>query len=180
MFYGFIGTLLAGVGVVCLYVSWKRDTAGRSGLTATGWLLLVAATACWVVASGAEFGISVSLLMIPLFAWAITLIKVSVRQGKAQTWEAGQPVFPGISTILHHGGLLVASVFLAGAAAILLSVAVASLLPWTKVNAMVTATMSVPVLWGLASYWVCADTKKIRPVLWLAVASGLSALFIYL
>ncbi len=183
MLYGVIGTLLAGAGVSCLYASWKNLFSGNRWLVPAGWFVLLVATAFWVMASGAEFGISVSLLVIPLIAWGVMLLKADIRPQRAQRpqeeWDLGRASLPDMNALLRHGGLFLASVLLAGAAAILTSVALVMLLPWTKVNAMVTAVILVPVLWGLASYWVCADTNRYRPVLWLALASGLSALFIY-
>ena len=179
MLYGVIGTLLAGAGIGCLYASWKKLHGSRGWLVPAGWFILLVATAFWIMASGAEFGISFSLLVIPLIAWGVMLVKADIRPQRSQEWEAGQASLPGVKTLLRHGGLFVASVLLAGAAATLTSVALVVMLPWTTVNAMVTAVILVPVLWGLASYWVCADTKTFRPVLWLVIASGISALFIY-
>ncbi|HTF84987.1 MAG TPA: hypothetical protein VL987_10445, partial [Cellvibrio sp.] len=149
MLYGVIGTLLAGAGVSCLYASWKNLFGGNRWLVPAGWFVLLVATAFWVMASGAEFGISVSLLVIPLIAWGVMLLKADIRPQRAQEWDLGRASLPDMNALLRHGGLFLASVLLAGAAAILSSVALVMLLPWTKVNAMVTAVILVPVLWGL-------------------------------
>ena len=69
MLYGVIGTLLAGAGIGCLYASWKKLHGSRGWLVPAGWFILLVATAFWIMASGAEFGISFSLLVIPLIAW---------------------------------------------------------------------------------------------------------------
>lgn len=182
-----ISIVLAVLGVLCLYVSWRGLFFSRSLgqgatrlLTPGGWLLLAGSMACWTEASGAEFGISYTLLVIPLVAWLVALRNMKVREYQPRIAEAGRLSLPGLRSFSRHFLLFLLVVPFAALVATLATAALARLLPWSPVNAMVLAVLAMPLVWGLVSYWLCADPKLVRSTVWLTAMGGLGAAFIYL
>lgn len=178
MLYAVIGTCLGALAVVCLFCSWKG--ASKGWLMASGWLLSLLSLWAWVLASGAEFGVTLTFLVVPLIAWLIALFNADVRQQRTQTYSQGALATPRMQTLLYHFGLFVLAVPLAGAAAVFTTIAFTLSLPVAKVNAVITAVILIPILWGLASYWVCAARKPHRPAIWLLALTGGCAGLIYL
>ncbi len=152
---------------------------GRRPAVAAGWLLLAISTVFWGLAAGAEFGIPYALLFVPLLAWIAVLINLEVRFKKHKEQAAGTIVWPRGHTITQNLLLFLMSVPLAAVAATLVSVTLVRLLPWQELNQFVLAAFLMPVLWGCAAYWVCADSRMLRPALALAAAGGVSALILY-
>ena len=179
MLYALLGTFLSALGVACLFLSWKAAAPSR-GLISAGWLLLLLATVCWILASGAEFGVSYVCLAIPVIAWLLAFVSADVRTQRAQVFSAGSLSMPRAKTLAKHGLLLILSLPVAAVAATLVCVAFAKLLPLSNVNATVLAVFLMPLIWGIGAYWVCADPKRIRPTAWMFALGGASAAFIYL
>jgi len=178
MLYAVIGTFLGALAMVCLYCSWRG--ASKAWLTAAGWLLTLLSLWSWILASGAEFGVTLTLLVVPLIAWLIILFNTDVRQQRPQNQNQGALVAPRMQTLLYHCWLFVLAVPLAGAAAVFTTTAFTLALPVAKVNAVITAVILIPIVWGLASYWVCAARKPHHPAIWLLALTGGCAGLIYL
>lgn len=184
MIFSIAGTAFSLAGIFCLYQSWQQrswtqGTSGKRWLVPVGWLLLVVATTLWIPAQGAEFGIAYGLMSVSVIAWLVVFINFEIRQQKTRDKLAGQLTAPDAKALWRHFLLFVTAVPLSGAAAMLVSVALTLLVPWRAVNEMVLAVYLMPVLWGLASYWACADEKILRPALGLLACGTLSAIFIY-
>ncbi len=175
----FAGTVFALAGIGCLYSSWQRNTLNQRWLIPVGWLLLIVATIVWVFASGAEFGIAYGLMFSSVLAWLVIFFNAEIRQNKHREKTATPIAAPGAKAVWRHVFLFAIAVPLSGAAALLFSVALTLVLPWKPVNEMVLAVFLMPVLWGLATYWACADEKVLRPALVLAACATASAILIY-
>jgi hypothetical protein len=174
------GTASALAGIVCLYSSWRGDSPGRRWRVPAGWLLLILAMVPWILASGAEFGVAYGAMLTSVLAWLVVLFNAEFRQHSHREKAAGRIGIPAARTAGRHLLLFTAAVPLAGAAAIFTSVALTLVLPWKAVNGMVLAVYIMPLLWGLGSYWACADEKLLRPTLGLSACTLLSALPVYM
>lgn len=178
MLYAVIGTFLAALAVACLFWSWKGSS--KSWLMASGWVFASLSLWAWVMASGAEFGVTLAFLVLPLIAWAMMLFNADVRQQRLQTYRQGALTAPRVQTLLYQVLLFILVVPVAGAAAVFTTTAFTLLLPVAKVNAVVTAVILIPIVWGLAAYWVCAARKLHGPAIWLLVVTGGCAGLLYL
>ena len=67
----------------------------------------------------------------------------------------------------------------AAVASALLAVAVSMALPMPVVDAMVTVIVLVPLLWGCAACWVCAESRLIRPAAAMLLSAVVGAAVIY-
>lgn len=173
-----IAALLSLLGVSALYGSWRRLVPRRFG-TPLGWACLGISFVPWVHASNAEFGVVYGFLAAAVSAWLIVAFTHEARRREDEPRPAARPVRVDPRGILRNAGVFFVAVPLAGTCALLLSVLIARLLPWPAVNALVLGFLLLPVLWGLASYWVCADEKPLRPVAGIGFTGALCAFAIY-
>ncbi|MEX1198822.1 MAG: hypothetical protein WEB57_13310 [Pseudohongiellaceae bacterium] len=180
---GLLAALSSLGGVILLYLSWRTTWPSGSvpaRLTvAGGWLLQAVAACLWVRASNMEFGLTYALLVLTLSAWALTVFNREIRSGRQRAAESGRIMLPGTGTLGRQALRLAAAVPLAGASAAFTAIALTSLLPWPQASQLSTGVLVMPVLWGAASAWTCADPQPWRPVLFLLIALLLTVLFLY-
>jgi hypothetical protein len=186
--YAITGTAVAAAGVACLYGSWQDRIAARWRPVAVGWALLLASTWAWTHATGAEFGISLTLLLPTVLAWVLIARNAEVRSPKATSRrprrKADADLEPKAAadrrTLLAHLRLFIVSVPLAAIAATYVTIALCSLLPLTQVNQLVLALFVIPLVWGSAAYWAVADSRWLRPSLAMLVGGGIAAVLVHL
>ena len=177
-----LAVLCNAAGVGSLYASWRQYWPRRLALPA-GWLLLGLSSIFWLRAAGAEFGTVYALLCTGCCAWlAVALNYETRRRWPRQARPRLQqvlPVLPDSHGLWRHLALFLGVVPLAGYATILLSVTLAHLLPWADADALVAGILLMPVLWGLASFWLCADSQPLRPALTLVACALLCSMYVY-
>ncbi len=174
-----LGIVAGGAGILCLFTAWRRLVPLRRWVVVLGWSLLLASMIFWVGAAGAEFGVIFSLLAISLLGWGAVVINHEVRFRKRKEQSTGTVVWPRGHTVAQNIALFAIVVPLAAAASTLITVAFVRLLPWQALNQFVLALFLMPVVWGCAACWVCADRRMLRPTLVLVTGGALSALFLY-
>lgn len=176
--------LAAGVaGLACLFGSWQGRIPRRLRPRPLGWGLLVVSAWLCCRALGVEFGVSLALFAVSLIAWLFVAFNLEHRRLRARR-EQRAPAAPDTAQTstpwAAHAGLFVVAVPLAAVAATLLAVALSMMLPWQKVNATLLVVVLVPVLWGAAAYWACADARPLRPTLALLACTVVFAGVVYL
>ena len=188
LIYAIAGTAVAAAGVACLYGSWQDRIASRWRPAAVGWALLLASTWAWMRATGAEFGISLTLLLPTVLAWLIIARNAEVRSPKARSNRTRRKVDTDVEpraaadrrTLIAHLRLFIVSVPLAAIASTYVTIAFCSLLPLTQVNQLVLAVFVVPLVWGSAAYWAVADSRWLRPFLTMLLGGGMAAVLVHL
>lgn len=175
-----LGLALGATGVAGLYSSWRRLALSGAAVVAVSWLLIAASLWAWSRAVGAEFGVSFALLALSLFGGLALLVNFEVRERKGDKTATTQAVTIDPRSWGRHLLLFFATVPLAGVAATFCTVMLCALLPWHPTDKMVLAVLLVPVTWGLAAYWACADTRPLRPVIVLLLGALAPALYLYL
>tara|TARA_R110001592_G_scaffold363396_2_gene687699 strand:+ start:120351 stop:120890 length:540 start_codon:yes stop_codon:yes gene_type:complete len=178
--FSIIALLLISAGVTGLYFSWRRTGPGKHWVVAGSWLLIALSLGFWSRAWGLEFGIVYSCLALSLCGGLVLLLNYEVRERKQVRPVETQLVVINPRSWGRHIMLLVTVLPVAGAVAVMGSVLMASWLPWQTVNAMVFAVFMIPVVWGLAAYWVCADPMPARPACTLLSVALPLALYLYL
>tara|TARA_R110001599_G_scaffold353826_1_gene599283 strand:- start:56851 stop:57390 length:540 start_codon:yes stop_codon:yes gene_type:complete len=178
--FSIIALLLITTGVIGLYFSWRRPGPGKHWVVAVSWLLIALSVGFWSRAWGLEFGIVYSCLALSLCGGLVLLLNYEVRERKQVRPVETQLVVINPRSWGRHITLLVTVLPVAGAVAVMGSVLFASWLPWQTVNAMVFAGFMVPVVWGLAAYWACADPMPARPACVLLTVALPLALYLYL
>lgn len=181
---GVLAVLCSVAGPALLYLSWRgawsTDSLLARSAVPVGWLLQAVAAALWMQASNIEFGVTYTLLVLPLAAWALTLFNHEIRAGRQRTTRNGQITLPGAGTLGRQTLRLLAAVPLAGVSSAFTAIALATvLLPWPQASQLSTGILVMPVLWGATSVWVCTDPRPWRPVLFLSIALLTGALFLY-
>ncbi len=172
-------TSLAGMGLV--YTTWRMSGLRRGAmLTALGFAcLLLVALPLWTAAEGAEIGVSLWLLGVGPLAWIFVVLNADRRPEREQSMPSAAITVPGLAVsgrqLLRSVGVLP----LAGAAAAGVALVLASVLPWQWANRLSLAILAVPLLWGGAAYWVCADREPLRPLLVLALLVAASAAWLW-
>jgi hypothetical protein len=178
---------MAAAGVACLHGSWQDRIAARWYPVPIGWALLLASAWAWALASGAEFGISVALLLPTVLAWLTIARNAQLRSSKPRSNRMRRPVkadsesktVTEARTALAHLRLFLVSVPLAGVASTYVTIALCSLLPMAQGDQLVLALLVVPFAWGAAAYWALADSNWLRPALTI-LASGIVAALVHL
>lgn len=174
-----LAILLTAGGVAVIHGVWRRRLP-RRGMLALGWLLLVLSAALWIYADGAEFGLVRALVVISLVAWGAVWINRRVRLPRREEREQVLAAPKPGRGLVRNTVLFVLSVPVAGAASALVSVLLGHWLSVEPANRAAVAIVLLPLLWGCALYWACADSKLSRPALGLVAGGVLSALFLYL
>lgn len=177
------GSALALAGVFCLFGSWKDWLAARLRPVAIGWALLAVSLYFWSQASGAEFGITVALIVPGVIAWACVTYNAELRQQRNRTRNAKQQdpdqLPPAAARSWPRHVLLFAiTVPVAAIASLMVSIAVSMLMPWTDLSEMLLATILLPIVWGCAAYWAVADGKLLRPASCILVGGAVAAVFV--
>lgn len=172
--------LLAVAGLACLFSSWRRLAIAKGRpVTFIGWLLLLLAVPFWRLALGLEFGLSYALLCSALLAWLTVFINYELRQGRQREIASVTLQLPNGAALERHLLLFLLAVPLAGLASAFSTTAVMLLLPVQTGNALVATLLLLPIVWGAAACWVCADPKLQRPTLTLLALLVVSTLVLY-
>lgn len=183
MVLSLLAFLCSAVGITILYRAWQRKIRNYHGVALCGaWLLVALSIYLWSVAHGPEFGVCYAFITLALQSWALIALTRDKRVKENRTPQLPQQPLAltnGLQAIPKQALVLVTAVPLAGASAMLFTVVTTSLLPWQSVNIVALGIYTMPVIWGLAAYWACADSKLWRPALTFAIISAVAALIIY-
>lgn len=183
MVFSLLALLSSALAIAILYCGWQRKITHFHGAAICGaWLLVALAIYLWSVAHGPEFGVCYALITLALQSWALIAITRDTRTRAVRIPPlAPQPlaVINGLRAIPKQVLVLVTAVPLAGVCAMLFTVVTTSLLPWQKVNIVALGIYTMPVVWGAAAYWACADSKLWRPAITFITIGAIAALIIY-
>ncbi len=178
---GTLATATGFAGLLSLYRSWRLPAPKPTHWRRLGWILLMLSLIAWLWAQPVEFAVSFALTVPAVLAWLWISWASADRQPARDTkLEKRTLNWPRLTTLGQQLLKLAISVPLAGIISALFSFAVTDLLPWEPVNRLVTGVLMTPVFWGLASYWILADTRLWRPTLTLFLAGLLSAAYLFL
>jgi hypothetical protein len=172
------GALLSLGTIALLFSAWRRGSGAWAAASAA---LLVAAIATWCAAAGVEFGLVYALTLPSLAAFAV-IAAANGRRGDAPgsapaARRLPAPTAAGTASALGRTLLVVPG---AGAAAALGALAIGYLLHENAADRLVTAGLLLPLLWGLAGYWLSAARRIERPLATLAVTGIAGAAFLAL
>ena len=179
MINGLLGIATAIAGITCLYLSWQKRSQSQVWLMPMGWLLNLASCVFLIRGYGGEFGVAYGLMLLPLLAWLMVLFNLEIKRKNQRATENVVFVVPATRTMLRHIALFFIVVPLSGAASAYISVALATFLPWSRVNAVVLVVMIAPLVWGLAAWWACADPTRYRATLGISIAGLIGAAIVY-
>ncbi len=178
---GTTATLTGLAGIASLFYSWRARLPKPLAIRTLGWLLLCLSLAVWVWAQPVEFGVTFALFAPALLAWGLIYVAARHRHPSRDTkLEQRGFQWPKPGAFGYQLLMFVVSVPLAAVASALVTITVTSWLPWEPVNYLVLGVLIAPIVWGAASYWVCADPKLWRPTLTLLVAWLLAAAYLFL
>lgn len=178
---GTLATATGFAGVLGLFHSWRMPNPKPTHWRRLGWILLMLSLIFWLWAQPVEFAVCFALTVPALLVWLwITYASADRKPARDTKLEQRGFIWPRLTTLGRQLLKLLLSVPLAGLASALFSVAATNLLPWETVNRLVTGVLLMPVFWGLASYWVLADTRLWRPVLTLILIGTVSAAYLFL
>ena len=177
--FALMAAVLAAGGVALIFASWRRWIGGHRHAALFGWLALALSGVSWMLATGAEFGVTLALLVPSVVAWLLVFANRQRRQGRRRDDPALDKPMRPTTVWSRHLLLFLVVVPFAAVASTLVSVAVSMLLPWQPVNAMLLVVIVMPVLWGGVAYWACADNRLLRPVAAMAMGALVSGAFIY-
>lgn len=183
MVLSLLAFISSAFGIAILYSAWQRKIRNYHGVALCGaWLLVVLSIYLWSVAHGAEFGVCYAFITIALQSWALIVLTRDKRVKESRTPQLPQQplaLINGLQAIPKQALVLITAVPLAGVSSMLFTVVTTSLLPWQSVNIVALGIYTMPVIWGLAAYWACADSKLWRPALTFATIGAVAALIIY-
>lgn len=151
-------------GITILFLSWRRRI--RSGLLARsiGWGLLFGSILLWVLAGGAEYGSVFSLLAFPFVAWLFVFPRPETRTQEAplRSRRTLRPLrrAAALDTLLK----IILVIPVAGLVSAGIGLVFVRWLPWSDVDNMAFAVLSMPVTWGALAVWACMEGHRARAV----------------
>lgn len=155
--------------LVAVYRSWRAQVSRYLYLGIVFWLV---STVCWSYAQGWEFGLLYALCIPALLVWPfIAFNQVQLPQPK----NVPQPRrfdFSRGAVIANVTNYLVVMVILL-VISVLITLGVCALLPFTIAGKLATATIFLPVLWGLIVYHYLASSHKFKVIGKYAVLAAL-------
>lgn len=169
----------AAAGLGLLYGAWQRRVPRRWRPVPVGWALLLVSAWFWVNGTGAEFGVSLLLLATSVVAWGFVIANRQYRERRPRADSTAPKAPADARSLAAHVLLFLLTVPLAAVTATLVAVALSLALPWSRVDAMVTVLVLIPILWGCAAYWVVADSRPLRPAAAMLLGAALSTAVIY-
>ena len=172
-----VSLLISLSGLGCLFYSWKRQPASAI-YRAAGWVLLTGSFYLWGRTLGFEFG-SIFFFAVPaLAAWIVIIVNMS---GFARAEQRVLAKATGLA--LKLGGMDMFLFFMivpvCGLSSLLSSLAIAVLLPVSRVNQMATAVVLLPLIWGTLASWVVMSSRRVPVAGLLLCVAGTSAAFIF-
>ena len=171
---------MAGIfGVAVLYGSWRKWLQARSSLL-TGWLLIALSFWLWTRFAGAEFGLTIASVALPIIGWIFVVANRHVRRDNGRRQQPQSAHLPPLRAILRHAGIFLLAVPLAACCSTFLVLATARLLPWDDANRLAFAILTVPLAWGVLAYWACADRRPLRPAMGLVAGASAAATLLYI
>ncbi|MCP5164869.1 MAG: hypothetical protein H6990_07400 [Pseudomonadales bacterium] len=178
--YSLIAMMAALIGVAGLYSSWRRLALAGPGVVAGSWLLIVLSGWIWCLGWGVEFGTVFACLALSVAGGVFLLLNYEVRERKSPRPADTQQLVINPRTWGRHALLSIIVFPVAGTLSVVGSILLAHEMPWIPVNQMVLAVLLIPVIWGAAAYWACADPLPGRPAIALGVGALLSLACLYL
>lgn len=176
----FIGSAMA-IGL--FYRAWQSNHIAFKLIAKLGALaLMFGSFMLWVQQHGPELGICYGVVAFSLQAWS--WIYFARQRIDKDIKRISLPFVGGLTQprlALCANALIKAAacVGLSAVCAMLVTVIWTTALNMSKVNQIALGIYTMPILWGAAAYWLCADSKVWRPICVLAGLSALSYLFIY-
>ncbi len=163
---------LLSASAVLLRKGWRGKQWQHRVMVVAAWLCLVAGAACWSAVEGAEFGITLSLVVWSLLGCLVVALGAKWRPANERTKTRGAN---GPSALGDTGlGQKTLTFFVAGPLAMvctaLVSIVLVRLLPTSVGGQWVVAAFLFPTLWGITAFWVCASLRFRREAL--IVTSG--------
>lgn len=172
--------LLAGVmGVASLYLSWRKRGSTHGAAVFLGWSLVAASVWLWIAFGGAEFGPVLALAQLSVIAWVFVFSNKHVRPDRGKAQQPGAVGLPRAQALARHAFMFLVAVPLAGVSVTFLVVASSRLIPWSDLDRMAFSILAIPVVWGLAVYWTCADPRLLRPAVGIVAGGSAAAAFIF-
>ncbi|MCU4674003.1 hypothetical protein N7931_00010 [Catenovulum sp. 2E275] len=176
----FIGSALA-IGL--FYHAWQSNQIVFKRIAKLGALaLMFGALMLWVEQYGPELGTCYAVVAFSLQAWSWIYFarqRIDKDIKRVSLPFVGGLTQPRFAVCVNALIKAAACVGLSAVCAMLVTVVWTTTLSMSKVNQIALGIYTMPILWGAAAYWLCADSKLWRPVCVLSGLSGLSYLFIY-
>lgn len=176
----FIGSAMA-IGL--FYRAWQSNLIAFKRIAKLGALVLMFGSfMLWVKQHGPELGICYGVVAFSLQAWSWIYFarqRIDKDIKRVSLPFVGDLPQPRLAVCVNALIKAAACVGLSAVCAMLVTVVWTTALNMSKVNQIALGIYTMPVLWGAASYWLCADSKLWRPICALSGLSVLSYLFIY-
>lgn len=168
--------LLFSSATIILTWLWWRNNNIKWFLAALP--LAISGLIAWQNLYHNEIGTVYFLLSLTIIAWLLIAYNSNNREVKPiyyqrQTIKA-QLIKPKVLTLG-----IVTHVFLMAIISVVITLAIAQLLPFTQVNRMVIAALSYPVVWPLLSVWLMISQQKKQTYLKLLALTLIATAIIY-
>lgn len=182
-----VGGLLVTMGVLVLYLAWRRSRRHR-GLVLLGWGLIACAYLCWSRAAGADSGPAAGTVVLMLGALVLVLAFGQWRTKRsARTKQRSDAAISirednGLAERQERVGRIVLRVLAAGPLALTAALSVAMMIvaraPGVEADRLVTAAFAALLLWAAGMIWSCAARRPAVPTVALTVLSVASVAFL--
>ncbi|WP_166425585.1 hypothetical protein [Paraglaciecola sp. 20A4] len=164
------------IGSYLLYLSWKQH---RAILATFGWGSLLATVPLFVMALGEEFGTVFALSLPAVYVWmGIIQEKKTQLPSKHIERVIAQPQF-NAKKLMRNSSYVLYHLVLLMIVSSLLAIALLDLLPLERLTELATGIIILPLIWSGLSFWHLAATNKRNPLLFSALVSVASSLYLF-
>ncbi|WP_017446025.1 hypothetical protein [Gayadomonas joobiniege] len=176
-------SVASALAIGLFYLAWQNNHVAFKRIAKLAALaLMFAALFLWVEQHGPELGTCYAVVAFSLQAWGWIYFarqRIDKNIKRVTLPFVGGFAKPNAAECANTIVKVAACIGLSGVCAMLVTVVWTTTLSLSKVNQIALGIYTMPILWGAAVYWLCAENKLWRPVCILSVLSGLSYLFIY-
>lgn len=152
------GLTFAALWVV--YNSWRNQASTYLYIGLTVWLV---SAVCWSFAQGWEFGVLYALCIPAILVWPfIASNQTQLPQPKNVPQPRGFDFSRG--TVLGNIANYIVVLVVLLVVSVLVTLGICALLPFSIAGKLATATVMLPVLWGLIVYHYLATSHKIKVI----------------
>lgn len=151
------------IGVLTLYVSWRRPHRHKALANASGWLTLGVAATFWVRYGGVEYGVAYTAMGVSTVSWLL----IGLTRDAPRRLRAGPRPYVSLGPVTRHAlgdavGRAFVAIPLAGLASLLACVAMITPLASVAADRYVLAIMLSPIVWGGLSVWAGMTSRLVR------------------
>ena len=164
------------IGSYLLYVSWKQH---KNVFALAGWGCLLTTLPLLIMALGTEYGTVFALSLPALYVWLGILHEQKSQMPNKHIDRQSIPLQFNGRKLARNSGYILYHLILLMIVSSLIAIALLDVSPLERPAQLALGVITVPMIWSGLSFWHLASTNKRNPLLFSALVSVASSLYLF-